>query len=383
MLEYEFLKIVNDYVKIYREFPLPAVITNLNFEVYWSNSLTKTHCVQATDTGGLRRLLSEFRMEEIVRQVMERGNYTIGEVSPFSDLQMSFSPVLANSQTKGIIILLMGKAGRPEAGALQKSSRAANALTNNIRESMGAIFSAMDVAAAKADFMDADWIKASFNHIGVQNYRILRIAANISEYTNYQNGSMLLHFQAADLYSLLQGMEEVVRELARSMGIPVQFQIPQGHMAIRLDVDKFETALFNILHNSLYFTRPNNRVVVRVHDEGDSVFVAVEDRGLGIPAQLLGDVVRPYETYPHEGRGPGVGLGLALASAIAQSHGGNLKIASREGEGTTVTLQIPKGTFSQEMPLRQSDVDHQLQNDRFSSVYTGLSDAVLSPYSGR
>ena len=76
-----------------------------------------------------------------------------------------------------------------------------------------------------------------------------------------------------------------------------------------------------------------------------------------------------------------MGLGLALASAIAQSHGGNLKIASREGEGTTVTLQIPKGTFSQEMPLRQSDVDHQLQNDRFSSVYTGLSDAVLSPYS--
>jgi two-component system sensor histidine kinase FlrB len=69
----------------------------------------------------------------------------------------------------------------------------------------------------------------------------------------------------------------------------------------------------------------------------DSVEVCLHDTGHGIPAALLGRVFDPFvSTNPD-----GTGLGLAIARQIAIAHGGDLRIASEEGVGSTVTLRLP------------------------------------------
>ena len=77
---------------------------------------------------------------------------------------------------------------------------------------------------------------------------------------------------------------------------------------------------------------------------GDLVRFTVQDRGRGIARADLDRVGEPFFTTKAPGQG--MGLGLFLARAFAERHGGQLVIASEEGKGTRVTLELPKETVT-------------------------------------
>jgi len=82
---------------------------------------------------------------------------------------------------------------------------------------------------------------------------------------------------------------------------------------------------------------------VRARKAAGAVLVTIEDNGCGIPRDALKKLGRPFEqvqnqfTKTHNGSG----LGLAISRSLAELHGGALKIRSREGHGTIVSVRIP------------------------------------------
>ncbi len=72
--------------------------------------------------------------------------------------------------------------------------------------------------------------------------------------------------------------------------------------------------------------------------------IAIQDTGVGIPKEAIAKLARPFEqvqnqfTKTHKGSG----LGLAITRSLALLHGGAMRIASREGEGTIVAIRLPK-----------------------------------------
>ena len=89
--------------------------------------------------------------------------------------------------------------------------------------------------------------------------------------------------------------------------------------------------------------QPGDRIEVRALEDGAAVVVEVADTGPGIPETEVPLVWE--ELYRGQGaRGiPGSGLGLALVRAIAERHGGQVDLRSREGQGTVFTLRLPTG----------------------------------------
>jgi signal transduction histidine kinase len=79
--------------------------------------------------------------------------------------------------------------------------------------------------------------------------------------------------------------------------------------------------------------------VLRTRGERDRVEVAVEDNGVGIPADALPRLFDPFFSTKEGGSG----LGLALTQQIVRDHGGEIHVASRVGRGTTFTLSVPSG----------------------------------------
>jgi two-component system NtrC family sensor kinase len=71
----------------------------------------------------------------------------------------------------------------------------------------------------------------------------------------------------------------------------------------------------------------------------DTVLVECRDTGRGIPAVFLKDIFKPFFTTKTVGRG--TGLGLYLSHEIIRRHGGEIRVASEEGRGTTVTVELP------------------------------------------
>ena len=110
------------------------------------------------------------------------------------------------------------------------------------------------------------------------------------------------------------------------------------------DVKLMRQILLNILSNAIKFTKDGGKITVdfSLHKNGEfSVIVA--DNGIGIPADKIASIVKPFVqvenvlTRSHKGSG----LGLALVDKIMGLHGGKLKIDSQVGKGTTIYLTFP------------------------------------------
>ena len=104
--------------------------------------------------------------------------------------------------------------------------------------------------------------------------------------------------------------------------------------------------LLNLLSNARKFTPANGRISVRsARDEQGGVVLAVDDTGVGIPAENLIDIAEPFTRF-HEGhligsRDRGFGLGLSLVKKFVRLHGATFAIHSTVGRGTTATVTFP------------------------------------------
>ena len=80
-------------------------------------------------------------------------------------------------------------------------------------------------------------------------------------------------------------------------------------------------------------------VWVNTKKVGDKVFISVKDNGPGIPQKILDKIFQPFFTTKPTGQG--TGLGLSLSYDIVKAHGGELKVETKEGEGSEFIIQLP------------------------------------------
>src|SRR5262249_43966309 len=116
-----------------------------------------------------------------------------------------------------------------------------------------------------------------------------------------------------------------------------------GPCPVRGDEGLLRRLLFNLLDNAIKYTPAGGSVTVRGECSGGRVRVGAADTGVGTPAEHLPHVFeRFYRADPARGRETeGTGLGLAICRAIVHSHGGDLRVESAPGRGTSVTLLLP------------------------------------------
>jgi PAS domain S-box-containing protein len=128
--------------------------------------------------------------------------------------------------------------------------------------------------------------------------------------------------------------------------------VPQDGKSVSGDRDRLEQVLGNLLENAVKYSPDGSDVTITVEDRGDSFVTAVCDRGIGIPADELGQV---FERF-HRGRQVsstnygGLGLGLYITKQIIERHGGTIWVESREGQGTTFHFSLPVAEVPAESP---------------------------------
>jgi two-component system sensor histidine kinase FlrB len=136
------------------------------------------------------------------------------------------------------------------------------------------------------------------------------------------------------LAQVQQGVEAMVLQNHCSLTV----EMPDPDLMVFGNKNSLASALCNLVHNSIQAGGSGCRIHLRgcLNDKGE-VEVAVLDNGPGIPEAIQQKVLDPFYTT----RSHGTGLGLAVVKAVAKSHQGKVSLASKEGQGTCVAMQIP------------------------------------------
>src|SRR5208337_1832565 len=129
----------------------------------------------------------------------------------------------------------------------------------------------------------------------------------------------------------------------RSLGgasIPVREELAAGDLFLEADPDQIQWSLLQLAANSVEAMPRGGTLLVRTGALDRFAFISVADTGAGMDEETQEKLFEPYFTT--KGFGTGAGHGLSRLHRIVTAHGGKIDVKSKPGEGTTVTLLIPR-----------------------------------------
>lgn len=145
-----------------------------------------------------------------------------------------------------------------------------------------------------------------------------------------------IHPSPSDFRAVVDNVfrEQAVLSAERGISLEANGEAP---LLFSFDADLMRLAISNLVQNAIQASRSGQRVILRYGQEQGQVKIVVADEGTGIDPEHLESIFNPFFTTKPQG----IGLGLAIVAKIVDEHGGRVKAASRQGEGTTFEIHLP------------------------------------------
>src|SRR5262245_10013962 len=180
---------------------------------------------------------------------------------------------------------------------------------------------------------------------GTHAERLDRLIDDLLELTNIESGRVTLVPMSLDLGDVVAGVAAMFERQTTQSGQTLERVVPAG-LTVHADRDRLVQILVNLVDNAVKFTPEGGQIRIESEAGPDGrVEVRVCDTGIGIPSTDLPRITeRFYRVDKTRSREiGGTGLGLAIVKHLVQAHGGELRIESTLGHGTTVSFTLPAG----------------------------------------
>ena len=164
---------------------------------------------------------------------------------------------------------------------------------------------------------------------------------NLLKWTKSQTGRLNVVMQDIDLNDIVPGVVDIFRMIADMKGIKLQYLSEHEHLVVRGDNDMLKTIIRNFLSNAVKFTPDGKNIEVFCCHEGDFARISVRDHGVGIAPERVETIFHNGETTYGTGGEEGSGLGLQLCQDFARKIGGDVRVESTLGEGSTFSFTVP------------------------------------------
>lgn len=179
---------------------------------------------------------------------------------------------------------------------------------------------------------------------------LTQMAQELLDLSRIESGQVELNLADLQPRILLESAAERMRMQAERAGVDLRVECADGLSGVHADQSRIEQVLVNLIHNAVKFTRPGGSVVLSAetvggNDKGGTnagmVRFAVEDTGIGIPADDVGRIFERFYRVDKSRTGGGTGLGLSIARHIVEAHGGRIGVESTEGQGSKFFFTLP------------------------------------------
>ena len=179
---------------------------------------------------------------------------------------------------------------------------------------------------------------------------LTQMAQELLDLSRIESGQVQLELSSLRPRELLESAAARMQMQAERAELNLQVECEEDLPDARADQARLEQVLVNLIHNAVKFTRPGGSVVLSAERSalgeqdaaaGAMIRFAVEDTGVGIPADQVSRVFERFYRVDKSRAGGGTGLGLSIARHVVEAHGGRIWVESTEGQGSTFYFTIP------------------------------------------
>lgn len=163
-------------------------------------------------------------------------------------------------------------------------------------------------------------------------------------------GELKLDVQPFGVGDFLETMRTMVQDRCNKRQLELVMDVPEDLGALTADQARMKQVMFNLLSNAITYTPAGERVEFGAANEGSGIRFYVRDTGPGFDPEQQARAFERFEAAKVGDSPRGTGLGLALVRSIVQLHGGWVSLRSKKGEGTEVTIHLPRSAESPALP---------------------------------
>ncbi|MEN6360838.1 MAG: ATP-binding protein [Smithella sp.] len=224
-----------------------------------------------------------------------------------------------------------------KAERLSSLGHLAAGVAHEIRNPLNAI--SMATQRLKRDYVPPDEAKAQeFKNLStVIRDEIRRLNAIIEEFLSFSK-SRRLELSNFSVTEVLQKIVSLIAEEAKSKGITLETKWRLSPAVIPMDMNKLQQAFLNFIKNAMESITGQGTITIAVDKENKNyLLVSITDTGCGMTAEEIEKIFSPEYTTKEKG----LGLGIPLATEIVRGHGGDVRVISRRGAGTTFEIILP------------------------------------------
>jgi two-component system NtrC family sensor kinase len=148
------------------------------------------------------------------------------------------------------------------------------------------------------------------------------------------------------LDELIEGILLMMEKQMRESNIQVETSFDPGIPEIMASTNQMRQVMLNIFKNAKEAMPKGGTLFIRTSKEDNRILIQIQDTGIGIPEEIRAKIFEAFFTTKQKVKG--VGLGLSVCYGIIKDHGGDIKVESQEGKGTTFAINLPIKTQNQE-----------------------------------
>src|SRR3989454_5331282 len=191
-----------------------------------------------------------------------------------------------------------------------------------------------------AESRPADMPPDILAHIRESGEKIHALVSNFLDVSRIEAGRLVLDRRLIDLGGVVTQAVDQHAWSARRKGLALS--VESGMLpAVVADESQLERVVGNLVGNAIKYTAAGGAIRVTTGRQNGHVTVAVRDTGRGIPAHELPHLFEKYRRGGGTKRTAGTGLGLFIAKTIVEAHGGQIRVESAPGIGSTFTVLLP------------------------------------------
>ncbi|WP_125152101.1 ATP-binding protein [Clostridium rectalis] len=217
-------------------------------------------------------------------------------------------------------------------------------ISHELRTPLTIIYSALQLAYDIYKKELTPNIDKTLNRIKQNCSRLLKLTNNIMDISEADAGFLSINNNEFELVLESENIVNYSNYYARKKGINIIFDTNEEECIVNIDIEKYQRILLNLISNAIKYTPENKNIYVLLHVKEDEFCISIKDEGVGIPEDKIEFIFDRYSQINStlSRRAEGTGLGLAIVKKFVEVMQGDIKVNSKEMQGSEFIITLKK-----------------------------------------